>query len=180
MTGPTGPQGAAGVFTGDFAVIYMASVAANTNNAVAASTTVPFTTITRSPPASHISLTTNTTVGSTAWTGAVGGVGIGIATTGNYQVTFGIMPVISTAVSTGSFILLLSTDSTANVEQQTLEYQNGVNAQVMYSLTTIVKVTQTGSTLFVYNNTGSSVNLNGVSAKSTGGPAAYLTMFSLE
>ena len=146
----------------------MQGALANTNNTVGANMAVPFTTITRSPPSSSISLDTTGT-----------GI-ITLATTGNYQITFGVMPVASTATATASFILTLSTDGVTSVEQQTLEYQSSANSQIMYNLTTIVKASVNPTTMTLVNKSGATQTLNNVSKTLLGGPAAYMTIIVLE
>jgi hypothetical protein len=131
-------------------------------------TFIPFSTIAVQAPGSAISLNTATGV-------------ITVASTGFYQITFGLREIAANANLTSAFTLLVNGVSASN---QILEFKTPGSGRPMFSLTTIVQITTNPSTVAVINTTVAATtnrNINNASLSATsGGPAAYINIIGMQ
>ncbi len=143
----------------DFAWIYLPGGAAT---AVAAGATVPFTQIQNQPANSHITLN------------AVTGV-VTIKDTGFYQVSYGILEITNLANLKPSLRL----NGAIQANQQFTGSTNVGTVKALLSMTTIVRITTSGSTLDVFNSGGAGWSLNSTDG-ATGGVSAFMTIVKLQ
>ena len=92
--------------------------------------------------------------------------------------TFGVAPLLGTAVTAGAF--QLQANSTYLGVPNTIEFTKLTTQTGMYSETVIVHVTVNPTTLRIVNTSGTSVTLESVSNSTTGGPGAYMTILKLQ
>ncbi len=161
-TGPSGPTGPRGTPIADFGMAYLVG----TTTSVPSATVVPMTALINTPAGTKITLPTPSN-------GAVQ-----IADTGYYQVTYGVAPVLGTAIAAGAFPLQLNT---VNIGvPNTVEFTKLTTQTGLYSETVIVHITVNPSTLRILNSSGVPVTLQSVSNSATGGPGAYMTILKLQ
>jgi hypothetical protein len=102
---------------------------------------------------------------------------ITIASTGFYQVTFGVMPTATSITTPYSFHLAIN--GSAATPPSTLELIQPATEQNMYSMTTIIQVTTNPTTLTLVNGAAASATINNATATTGGAPAAYVTIMQI-
>jgi hypothetical protein len=160
----TGPTGATGAYQpADFIGLYLTG----SLNSIPPGSAIPFTNFSNESPETKITFNGPTGV-------------ITIASSGYYQVAFGVMlDTTATATQAAPAIFNLVVNSQATVpSQQIIEIaQPMTTIQQMYSLTTILQLTGSSSTISIVNGGANTIAINGAG---TGGPAAYVTILKLQ
>jgi hypothetical protein len=98
-----------------------------------------------------------------------------IASTGFYQVTFGVGAPPGNAILFG-----LSVNGATVPPQQLIDVATPAGALVISQLTVIIQATTNPTFLTIVNNSGSTFDLNNNTASAVGGPAAYMTITKIK